>query len=182
MIHGWKKYLPATPFSSNACGTYIRSRQMKKHLVKRDISTFLRTSNKNDDFNICGVVGSIDASTLVDITEKEVDKCIAERWNRWKTGYQLYLVDQTVKNTAVNTNSTEAELIVWKLRREYHNKLRLTGYAHIMKSKPHIAINHILRKTKLPHLYERMLDIINPRKKENFYEEIFDGSIREIAV
>lgn len=48
-------------------------------------------------------------------------------------------------------------------------------------SKPHIAINHFLRKLKAPRLYKRMVDIKYWRKDERLEKENFNRFIREVG-
>lgn len=68
------------------------------------------------------------------------------------------------------------------MRREYVSALMSAGYAHIPETKPHIGINHVLRKLKPLQLYHRMLDIIIVRKNESFHKQNFDRFVREVAV
>lgn len=91
-------------------------------------------------------------------------------------------MSQAVRKVSVNTNIEEAEDRIRSLGREYVNALRSSRYAHILETKPHIAINHILKRLKPPQLYRRMQDIIIWRKNDNFHEENFDRFIREVAV
>lgn len=156
--------------------------EKRRHIKEDIIPTFLRASIEDDDLRICIAAGWIDASSIEQITEEQIRQCIDERCKRETTGEQLYLVHQSVKNVTMNTSIAEAEDRVWSLRRDYHHALRSAGFAHIIETKPHIAINHILRKLKPPQLYRRMLDIISWRKNENFHKDNFDRFVREVAI
>lgn len=161
---------------------YEKQVEEKSRNLKEDIvPTSLRASIEDDDLNIFIAAGWIDAESIDTITERQILQCIEERCKRVTTGEHLYLVDQAVKNVSMNTNISEAEDRIWSLRRDYYNALRSAGYAHILETKPHIAINHILKKLKPPQLYRRMLDIMTWRKNENFHKENFDRFVREAA-
>lgn len=70
---------------------------------------------------------------------------------------------------------------VWSLRKDYSNALRAAGYVEVIENKPHIAINHILRKLIPSQLHRRMLDIMSWRKNENSPTENSNRFLRKVV-
>lgn len=94
----------------------------------------------------------------------------------------MYLVDQAVRNVAMNGSIAEAEDRVWSLRKNYCDALRSAAYGYIVPDKPQIVINHFHKKPKPPQVYRKMLDITNWKKDDNFHKENFDRFVLEVAV
>lgn len=116
--------------------------EKSRHRKEEIFATSYKASIEDDDLEIFIAAGWIEASSVDEIAERQIVQCIEERCKREVNGEQLYLVDQAVKNVVMNTNIAEAEDRVWSLTRDYRNALRSAGYAYIVHTKPHIAINN----------------------------------------
>lgn len=163
----------------------LNEKQMEeksKHFKEDIVPTSLRASIEDDDSEISIVPGWTDAPSIDEISEGKCVMCIEHRCKRSKTREHVYLVDQAVRSESMNTNVSESEGKIWRLRRENCNNQRSAAYANITESKPHIAIKNILKKPKPPQLNRRMLDIMTWRKNKNFHKENFDRFVREAAV
>lgn len=145
------------------------------------IPTSYRACIEDVDLEIFLAAGWIKAPSIDQLTEAQIRQCIDERRKKGVNGEQLYLVDQAVRSVSMNMNIEDAEDRVWSLRRDYANTLRAAGYSNIIEERPHIAINHLLRKLKPVQLYQRMLDIITWRKNKGFRKENFNRFVREVA-
>lgn len=100
--------------------------------------------------------------------------CVEDRCTKEATGEQLHLVDHKVKTVGMQMHIYEPEDIVWWLSRTYLKALKAAGYGELIESKPHIALQHFLKKLNPTQLYHRMVDIINWKKNENSDKENFD--------
>lgn len=92
----------------------------------------------------------------------------------------MYLLDQAARNVAIQMHTFKAGDRIWSSRIESFNSLRAAGYGYTIKDKPHISINHILKNFELQQLYQRMRDVIESRRDENFLEVSSDRFIKEI--
>lgn len=118
----------------------------------------------------------IEVQSTDEYTEHQIRQCVEDRGVRDVTGEQLYLVDQAARTVAINMNIIEAEDGIRSLKSDYTDFLQAAGYAHLTNTKPHIAINRILKILKPHQLYTRMIVIMMWKLSENFYKKTSIGS------
>lgn len=82
----------------------------------------------------------------------------------------------------MNTNIAEAESRMRSITRDCYDAIRSAGYAYVVYTKPHTAINHFLESSKPPQLYKRFFDIIYWQECENFHKNYLNRFVREAAV
>lgn len=81
------------------------------------------------------------------------------------------MVYNGVKKLAMHMHFTDAQNKVWTLQREFCLALKSAGFGDLTETKPHIAIQHIIKRLKPYNLKSRMMDIVHWKKNENFHEE-----------
>lgn len=118
--------------------------------------------------------GWIEASSTDEITEQQVQQCVADRCKHQIEGENLYPVEHAVRGVTVDMQIADPVDRTWTFRRDYCNALRDADYGDLPSHLPHIAIGHILKKLKPHHLYTRMTNIVKWRKNENFEKENFN--------
>lgn len=74
--------------------------ESSRYLKEEVIATSLRVSMENENLKIFIAAGWIEAPSLDEVTERQIEHCIEERCSRSLTGEKLYLVDRAVKNRA----------------------------------------------------------------------------------
>lgn len=154
-----------------------KSRQLKEEIVP----TSYRASIEDDDLRTFITAGWIEANSIDELTERQIQECVESRCHRPIDGEKLYMLEQAVRGVSMQMNITDAEDRVWTLHREYCSALRKAGYGDLQDAKPHITIDHILKKLRPPQLYRRMRDIIAWRKNDNFHKENFSRFMQEVA-
>lgn len=99
-----------------------------------------------------------------------------------KNGEELYLINEAVKGVSIRMQIIEAAGMVWILRGDYCSALRNAGFRDLHIDKPHIPIEHFLKRLKPYAVHRRMGDIITWRKNKDFHREDSDSFIREAAI
>lgn len=89
------------------------------------------------------------------------------------------MVDQAVTEVAKHMDISKAKNRIWSIRGEYSQAEIAAGYGDITRTKPHIAINHFLKKSKP---FQLKLDMMASRKNEHFQKTKLDMFVREVAV
>lgn len=140
-----------------------------------------KSSIENADLNIFIAAGWVSAATIDHITELQIRQCIEDRCHRVLDGEHLHIIEDAVKKVAMKMQIFEAEDRVWTMHRDYLTCLRSAGYEELPNHKPHIAIQHVLKRLKPQQLRSRIQSIIKWRKDEQFDKKNFNAFMREVA-
>lgn len=169
--------------------TFLKERELyEKQLEEKNKDpgfkvspTSYRASIDDEDLKIFITANWISASSVDEITEEELQKCVHSRAVREISENQLSLINLVVRDVKMNMNILEAEDRVWSLHRHYNCVLKNAGFADLIEKKPHIAIGHILKRVKPVELQSRMHEIIKWRRDDNFDRKDFGEFMRELA-
>lgn len=97
-------------------------------------------------------------------------------------GEKLNLVNNAVRKVATQMHISDAQDSIWTLQREYRLALNFAGYGDLPDTKPHIAIQHIIKRLDPNDLKSRMMDIVHGKKNKHFHKEYFNRIMREVAL
>lgn len=140
-----------------------------------------KSSIEDADLRIFVDARWVEASNVDAITEMQIRQCVADRCHRVLDGEHLYVIEEVVKKVSMKMQIYEAEDRVWTLHRDYLIVLRSAGYEELPYRKPHIAIQHLLKRLKPQQLQSRMKSIITWRKDEKFDKKDVSAFMREVA-
>lgn len=144
-------------------------------------ATSLKASIDDADLKIFLTAQWVDAPNVGSITNDPLRDCIRDKSIRKIEGDQPHLVDDSVKGVKINEDIADAEDRIWTLQRQYIAALESAGLAEIPESKPHISIEHILRRIKPQALKKRMKNIVQWKEDVQFDKKDFGGFMRELA-
>lgn len=175
--------------STKEFNQFFRLRELyEKQIAERNrepglnlTATSYRASIDDSDLRIFLTAGWVEATDISSITEEQLRECVKKRSVREVGGEQLHIVEEAVKDVKMNLSIAEAEDRVWTLHRKYLQTLEGAGFSDLPKTKPHIAIAHILKRVKPNTLRVRMKNIVLWRKDDNFDKKDFGAFMRELA-
>lgn len=145
------------------------------------IPTSFRASLNDSYLRIFLTAHWIQAETIDEITEQQLQDCIKERASFSPEGYDLCRIDRIVSKVKMDLNIAEAEDRVWSLHHHYLTVLEAAGMPDLPTQKPHISIKHMIKRIQPVQLRQRMKDIVEWRKDEGFGKKDFGSFMRELA-
>lgn len=107
-----------------------------------------KTSIENDYLRVYVAAGWVGWSSVNDLAEKQIRRCVNDRCNLDVIRGNLHPVDLAGRNMSMRMHILTAENRLWTLREEYFSALQIAGYGEIVEGRPHIAITHTLRQLK----------------------------------
>ncbi|CAN8071777.1 unnamed protein product [Agarophyton chilense] len=123
----------------------------------------------------------IKAADIKDITEEQLKSCIQTRASFNPDGNDLTRIEYVIRKVQMDMNLKEAEDRVWNLHHRYITALESEGMKELPAEKPHISIQHILKRIKPSRLRNIMKNIVRWRKEERFERKDFGVFMRELA-
>lgn len=121
----------------------------------------------------------VSASSIDTVTESQLKQCIKERSKVEPADYDLAQIERNIRNLKLE-KSRNLEMQVWKLGLRYATALDQMGYAEFISARPHLAVEHILKRISHDQLRKRMNLTYKLRKEES--KQDYDLFLRELAM
>ena len=160
----------------------IYERQVQEKSQEQGIqipTTTLRNSIDRPILNILITAQWVSVSSIDDLTEEHLQKCVSERSEVKPEDYDLAQIERDLSSVKMDQGSGSLEMKIWNLGLQYATKLEELGYSSFIEAQPKIAIGHILQRITHLKLFKRMK--LTFRLKKDEMKADYNNFMRETA-